>query len=82
MAEAFSIWDELSIETLEYPVSREDHNDLKARTYRLIMGMVSNIDSLDNAILRFLRINHIAIMAVLVQDDQVAEEMRKASSTS
>ena len=79
MADTFNLWDELAVECLERPASEGDHKDLKARTYRLIMGMESSIDSLDNAILRFLRLNHLAIMATLVQDDQVAEEIRKAA---
>ena len=82
MADTFNLWDELAIECLERPAIEGGHKDMKARTYRLIMGMESSIDSLDNAILRFLRLNHLAIMAVLVQDDQVTEEMRKAPSTS
>ncbi len=80
MAESkWNMWDELAHYCLEHPVTREGHDDLKVRAYRLIMGMENEISSLDNQILRFLRKNHLAIMATMVRDNQVTEAMRKAA---
>ncbi len=79
MAEAFNMWDELARHCGVNPDNREKRNGLKTQAYRLILGLENDISVQDNQILRFLRKNHLAIMATMMRDNQVTDAMRKAT---
>ena len=71
MAEKWNMWDELARHCGVDPHRRSpSRNRLKRRAYRLILGLENGISVEDTFILRFLRENHLAVMANMVRTNQ------------